>query len=694
MTETNSDPTTNPSSPYYLHPGENPGITLISQILTKSNYSSWSRNLKRALLSKNKVKFIDGSIQKPTRTDKLFEAWERCDTMVLSWIIKTLSPQIADSVLYADTAQELWEELKDHFSKGDYFKISDLLQDIHSIKQGERNISHYYTDLKILWEELESLRPIPTCTCPNPCTCDLSKISLRYREAEHVICFLKGLNDTYQTVRTQILLMEPLPNINKVFSLLIQQERQYQDRGGTNDTFKILASTVDKTNWRGQGRGTNSRGQGRGRGRNPNYGKQCSHCHKMNHTIDECYPKHGFPPWYKKNDNQNSQDRGHNEWSYANACKEDSNSTQTQSAQQEKQSNPMQGFTPEQMQKLLQIIENTQTQNIHSISQVQRNTPGENQGTFSWIIDTGATDHVTHEKKYFITFQKIKPITVKLPNNSVVTAQYAGTIQFSENFIIFNVLYIPEFSFNLISVQSLTRDLNCVLTFSSKSCQIQDSSTLKMIGHAKVLKGLYYLQSFPVFTQYYVPKAVLSCKHVNDDLWLPTPVLKGKTPYDLMYNTPPTYLNLKTFGCLCFASTLEHNRHKLDSRARKGVFLGYKNGVKGYVILNVNTREIFLSRNVVFHENVFPYKDQQDNKQNYTEKEIETVFPNNFWYGLNCNETQDYLENINTEQESDHRENPNTDIGNSHTNTDNSPRRPTRTKRVPGYLNDYIHQVN
>ncbi|XP_014506238.1 uncharacterized protein LOC106765990 [Vigna radiata var. radiata] len=269
--------------------------------------------------------------------------------MVLSWIIKTLSTHIAES--------DLWKELKDRFSKGDYFKISDLLQGIHSIKQGERNISQYFTDLKILWEELESLRPIPCCTCKNPCTCDLSKISLKYREVEHVICFLKGPNYTYQTVQTQIHLMVPLPNINKVFSLLIQQERQHQDKGGQNDSFKILASTSDKPNWKSQGRGTSSRGQGRGRGRNPNYGKQCSHCHKMNHTIDECYSKHGYPPWYKKNDHQNSQDRrGQKEWSYVNACKDDSSFTQTQNAQQENHSNSMQIFTPEQMQKLLKLI--------------------------------------------------------------------------------------------------------------------------------------------------------------------------------------------------------------------------------------------------------------------------------------------------------------------------------------------------
>ncbi|KOM48639.1 hypothetical protein LR48_Vigan07g234300 [Vigna angularis] len=121
--------------------------------------------MKRVLLSKNKIKFIDGSIKKPQRTDLLFDAWERYDMMVLSWIIKTLSPQIVESVIYVNNAKDLWEELKERFSIGDYFKISYLLQDIHSIKQGERNVSQYFTNLKILWEELESLRHIPCCTC-------------------------------------------------------------------------------------------------------------------------------------------------------------------------------------------------------------------------------------------------------------------------------------------------------------------------------------------------------------------------------------------------------------------------------------------------------------------------------------------------------------------------------------------------
>jgi len=74
----------------------------------------------------------------------------------------------------------------------------------------------------------------------------LSRTSIKYKEIEHVICFLKGLNDTYNTVRTQILLMEPLPSINMVFSLIMQQEKQIV--GVINQTVetKILASTTTR----------------------------------------------------------------------------------------------------------------------------------------------------------------------------------------------------------------------------------------------------------------------------------------------------------------------------------------------------------------------------------------------------------------------------------------------------------------
>lgn len=56
---------------------------------------------------------------------------------------------------------------------------------------------------------------------------------------------------------------------------------------------------------------------------------------------------------------------------------------------------------------------------------------------------------------------------------------------------------------------------------------------------------------------------------------LPTPVLHHKSLYEILNNRPPTYLELKVFGCLSYATTLVQNRNKLDPRARECIFLGF-----------------------------------------------------------------------------------------------------------------------
>lgn len=79
--------------------------------------------------------------------------------MVVNWITRSLSPQLAQSTIYLDNAKKLWDELKERFPKGDYFRISDLIQEIHSIKQGDKSVTEFFTEFKILWDELEMLSP-------------------------------------------------------------------------------------------------------------------------------------------------------------------------------------------------------------------------------------------------------------------------------------------------------------------------------------------------------------------------------------------------------------------------------------------------------------------------------------------------------------------------------------------------------
>ena len=88
---------------------------------------------------------------------------------------------------------------------------------------------------------------------------------------------------------------------------------------------------------------------------------------------------------------------------------------------------------------------------------------------------------------------------------------------------------------------------------------------------------------------------------------LPTPFLHDLSPYEALFHFHPNLSHLRVFGCLAYASTITSHRKKLDPRARKCMFLGFHPGTKGFLLFDLSTRQIFVSRDVVFYENDFPY---------------------------------------------------------------------------------------
>jgi hypothetical protein len=174
-------------NPYFLHPNENPALVLVTPLLNGGNYHSWSRSMTVALRSKNKIQFINGSLPRPNDEDRDSLAWDRCNTMLMSWLNNSVELEIAQSVLWMENASEIWKELKDRFYQGDVFRISDLQEEICTLKQGDSSVSSYYTKLKKLWQELDNFRPIPHCDCIPTCKA-IDKIK-EYRDGDQVIRF-------------------------------------------------------------------------------------------------------------------------------------------------------------------------------------------------------------------------------------------------------------------------------------------------------------------------------------------------------------------------------------------------------------------------------------------------------------------------------------------------------------------------
>ena len=74
-----------------------------------------------------------------------------------------------------------------------------------------------------------------------------------------------------------------------------------------------------------------------------------------------------------------------------------------------------------------------------------------------------------------------------------------------------------------------------------------------------------------------------------------------------MYSQPPDYASLRTFGCACWPNLRPYNARKLEFRSKQCVFLGYSNHHKGFKCLEPSTGRVYVSRDVVFDENVFPF---------------------------------------------------------------------------------------
>ena len=137
-----------------------------------------------------------------------------------------------------------------------------------------------------------------------------------------------------------------------------------------------------------------------------------------------------------------------------------------------------------------------------------------------WILDSGATDHVTCSLHNFHSHKQVSPVTVKLPNGHFVRATCSGTIQLSPNITLHDVLYIPAFTFNLISISKLVSSVNCELIFSSTSCTLQEMNNHTKIGTVEAKHGLYYLVPNQLTTK--TVNSIIThpqCTVIPIDLW-------------------------------------------------------------------------------------------------------------------------------------------------------------------------------
>ena len=133
-------------------------------------------------------------------------------------------------------------------------------------------------------------------------------------------------------------------------------------------------------------------------------------------------------------------------------------------------SNPLTilGLTPEQVQRLLTLID------------TPKNRYKKLTGEPSWLIDGGASKHMTGDLKLLKDHEGISPTVIDLPSGDQTVATKQGSVALG-NIGLRKVLYVPKLSWNLILVARVITDLDCTVTFFDNFCVLEDRTSRTLI---------------------------------------------------------------------------------------------------------------------------------------------------------------------------------------------------------------------
>ena len=219
----------------------------------------------------------------------------------------------------------------------------------------------------------------------------------------------------------------------------------------------------------------------------------CTHCGKLGHTMDKCYKFHGFPPGFKFKNNKNATAHQVSTNLELFQCNTSNGITDLVPSVSVSQAP---AFTHDQDQQLLTLIGSCSTQQFpkgqefhvansvtcpsnivvgnpinfeHSVFSskiVNRRA----YGLHTWVIDTSASDHIVCSIQLMTSYTEISHTMVELPNGEAALVTHIGTIQLSSHITLKNVLCVPSFTFNLLSVSALTKSQFVCLVFLSQFC--------------------------------------------------------------------------------------------------------------------------------------------------------------------------------------------------------------------------------
>lgn len=117
-------------------------MILVSKVFDGPGFGSWKHAMIIALLTKNKIRFINGDCKRHEENSPDLRHWEKCYNMVISWILNALPKEKSEIVFYSTTAKEIWGELEELFDQSNGAQLFQIPKELNQISQGSTLLPH------------------------------------------------------------------------------------------------------------------------------------------------------------------------------------------------------------------------------------------------------------------------------------------------------------------------------------------------------------------------------------------------------------------------------------------------------------------------------------------------------------------------------------------------------------------------
>ncbi|RVW95612.1 Retrovirus-related Pol polyprotein from transposon TNT 1-94 [Vitis vinifera] len=547
-------------------------ILIIGHKLNGHNYLQWSQSVLLFICGKGKDEYLIGEAVMPETTKLGFRKWKIENSMIMSWLINSMNNDI------------------------ELFQVESAL---HDFRQGEQSVTQYYNTLTRYWQQLDLFE-----THSWKCSDDAATYK-KIVEQKRLFKFFLGLNREFDDVRGRIMGIKPLPSLREAFSEVRREESRKKVIMGSKEQ---PAPTLDASAF--AARSFNSSGGDRQKRDRP----WCDYCKKPGHYKEACWKLHGKPADWKPKPRSDRDGRAHVA----------ANSASTSVPEP----SPFNKEQMEMLQKLLSQVGSGSTTRIAFIA---------NRGGMKpWIVDTGASDHMTGDAAIFKITSQVMVIhpsillmvqSQKLPGQDLKSGKMIGSAELCSGLYL---LSCGQFS-NQVSQAScvqcqILKSNNAKEYFtSSLSTYLQNHDIIHIsscvdtpqqngVAERKnrhlleVARCLMFSSNVP---NYFWGEAILTATYLINRM--PSRVLTFQSPRQLFLKQFPhtraasSDLPLKVFGCTAFVHVYPQNRSKFAPRANKCIFLGYSPTQKGYKCYSPTNKRFYTTMDVSFFEHVFFY---------------------------------------------------------------------------------------